>query len=779
MINRLYTSSPLMWISGLILLWAGWVFYFYSAPFQNNISQFFPTQQSIEAQYLKHQLAQNQTSSWLLLAINSSKKSQNLAELSHSVQHQLTSLPGVKQVLNGSQTFQSPLQSNPIPKLYKYRYLTTEFKASEIKSNIHKRWQEYQLGFVLDKHWLLDDPTYQWGVYQKQLKPSTQLAKVDGVWTGPQHQKALLLIETDKNPQLLNAINTQLENLVGNNHFQLSGSDWIALQAEQQIKQSVNWITLFAIGMVLLALFIAFRSFKLIFYSSLPLIAAFAVGVLSTITLFGSMQLITLALGAILLGVAIDYPIHTISAYQSRKKSVVLRLWPTVRLGGLTSAFGFLMLWWTGIEGLQQMAVFASAGLLTALWVTHVLKPYLAMCFTLPTSTDNEVYETHTETNNKEIKNKETKNRHAFFYVLAGLVIITFVLLFKPLQWQDDIASLSPVSKELISTDQRLRTLFQYQEVGKKLLLPAKDIESLLQKEESLIKSLTQLTEEGVIQQYQLLAQVLPSQLMQTKRQQALPTESTLLNALNQSVQGTKFTAKHFAPFIKSMQQSKQLPLLTFDKFIQLNSSSKQLANQLVMPSSGQFIGVINLSGVVSDKALKELANQHKDIGLIYFNQRALVASQIAQIRFRMLQILGIILVVIGFGVWLKYRQLKAVLTVLSPVVIAVGFTLVTFSLLNISLSIFHLMSLMLVAAIGIDYSLLFYEGTMQKEDAKEWNRSVLIAFFTTIGSFSILSFSQLALLNAIGLTVLVGVLWVYSLAFLMSKSRVAVSKNK
>ncbi len=763
MTNRQIIFSSLIWIFIGIIAWASLVAFFNKSPFQNDITQFFPNQQSIEAQYLKNRLTPTQKTSWLMLAVKTNQPKQTLYDISHTVQSQLLTLKGIKQVLNGAEPYQSPLQQSPTPKLYAYRYLMTSFESAQLSSHIQQRWQEYQLGFVLDKHWLLDDPTFQWVLYQNKLKPIQQLVKENGVWVSPQSTKALLLIETEKQPKVLANLYKQLERSLGKNNFQLSGADWVALQAEQQIRKGVNWITSIALGMVFLALFIAFRSPKLILFSSLPLLGAFSVGILSTISLFGSMQLITLALGAILLGVAIDYPIHTISAYQSRKLSVVQQIWPTIRLGALTSAFGFLMLWWIDIEGLQQMAIFASSGLLTALFITRALKPFLASHYKIDDIAPSEPPA-------KSMIN-QTPSLYFVGYLLPGLVIIAAILFLKPIQWQDDIASLSPVSKGLIQTDRQLRSLFQYQEVGKQLLLPAKNIEVLLQHEEALLAELEHLKTTGAIQQFQLLAQSLPSQRLQAKRQKNLPDAKMVLTSLSHAVEATRFTTTHFQPFINSLELSRKLPLMTYVKFIETNETSARLASQLVLSLSDQMVGVIPLSGVVSDQVIEDFVQQHADLGLIYFNQRKLVAKQITEIRFGLFQILGFILLMLGISLWLKYRSVRQVIIVLSPIIMAIGLTLATLALLNISLSIFHLMSLMLVAAIGIDYSLLFFEGAQQTKNSHEWSRSIRVAFLTTLGSFSILSMSQLALLNAIGITVLIGVLWVYSLAFLLSKN--------
>jgi predicted exporter len=752
--------QPLLWIFIFIFFWASLVVFFNKTPFKNELTQFFPLTNNIESVYLKNRLVPNQNTSWLMLSIQTDYSKNTLEEISQATQKRLLNINGVQQVLNGSEPVQSPLQQDSPPTLYPYRYLFTPFNPFQLKAHIQQRWQEYQLGFVLDRQWLLDDPSFQWGVYQTNLNPSQDLPKHNGVWFHEKTKSALLLVQTNNQADVLLNLQQQLESILGKQHFNLSGADWIAQQAQRQIKHEINLITTLALGMILIALFIAFRSPKLILLSSLPLLGAFSIGILSTISLFGSMQLITLALGAILLGVAIDYPIHIISAYQSRKKSSIEKIWLTVRLGALTSAFGFLTLWWVDIEGLQQISIFAASGLLAAIVITQTLKPYLANHYPLNISPPLPI----------SSQNSNISAPNNLKFLTLGLLVISIILFVKPLQWQDDIASLSPVSKDLIQTDRTLRSQFEYKEVGKKLLLPAKDIESLLQKQEALIHSLETLKSSGAIQQYQLLAQILPSQQLQILRQKALVSSQSAVNLINEAVKNTRFKTSHFKPFQESLEQSKALPLITFDHFINSDDQNNQLAHQRVLITPNQVIGVIALSGVQSDALIQNFVQKSRLKELVYFNQRAFIAKQIKEVRVNLLQILGFLLIVLGGSIWLKFRNLHYVLTILSPIILAIGLTLATFSLLGIALSIFHLMSLMLVAAIGIDYSLLFAESTSEGTDAKNWTHSIHVAFFTTLGSFGILSLSQLSLLSAIGLTVVIGVSFSFCLAYVISK---------
>lgn len=752
----------------LIIIWAIPTFTLIKSPFQNDLTQFFPDQNTLKSHYLKHRLSTPQSSSWLMLAVTSGNKpnaQEDIADKSTQLKNELSNLSGVMQVLNGTEPFESPLQTKQQTSLYPYRYLLTDFNLLNLTDDISKRWQEYQLGLILDKNWLLDDPSYQWGSYLSALNSEHKLPTQQGVWghstlaNNKKSSTALLLIEIEKKTDVLNAIEHHLNNLVGQDGYQLTGAEWIARQAEKQIKQSVNWVTSLAILMAGLALFIAFRSPKLILLSTLPLIGALAVGTLSTITLFGGMQLITLALGAILLGVAIDYPIHTIAAYQARNSTVITKIWPTIRLGALTSVFGFLMLWWVNIEGLQQIAIFSSSGLLSALLLTHSLKPVLHEHFQ-PTESPVQ----------SESKVQPKNQKNFLLFALLSAIVISSSLLYKPLQWQDDIASLSPVSTSLMKADRDLRALFQQQEVGKQLLMPTLNIETLLQNQETLTPYLEVLKKTGVIQQFQLFADFLPSQNLQAQRKFSLPSQTEVEYALQVAVESTQFKPQHFSTFQSSYHKTQQLPLLTYDVFIDTHALSSQLIDQLLVNIDGKHAGVISLTGVRSDNEIEEFIKNHPEMGLIYFNQRALVSDQLMEIRGKLYQTLLLVIFVLALSIWLKYRSILATIHILTPIALAIGFTLSIFGLLEVSLSIFHLMSLMLVAAIGLDYSLLLYQGSKQKDSANEWNHSVRVAFFTTVGSFGILSLSELSLLNAIGSTVLIGIFGVYALSYLTTK---------
>jgi predicted exporter len=109
-------------------------------------------------------------------------------------------------------------------------------------------------------------------------------------------------------------------------------------------------------------------------------------------------------------------------------------------------------------------------------------------------------------------------------------------------------------------------------------------------------------------------------------------------------------------------------------------------------------------------------------------------------------------------------RSLHRVLRVLMPLSAAVIITFCILVLNGNPLSIFHLVGLLLVVAIGSNYALFFER---QAADAAERERtlvSLLFANITTLMGFGLLAFSTVPLLHALGSTVGLGAF--LSLAF-------------
>jgi len=102
-------------------------------------------------------------------------------------------------------------------------------------------------------------------------------------------------------------------------------------------------------------------------------------------------------------------------------------------------------------------------------------------------------------------------------------------------------------------------------------------------------------------------------------------------------------------------------------------------------------------------------------------------------------------------------RSPARVFDVLAPLVAAVVLTAAGLLALGAKLSMFHLVGLLLVVAVGSNYSLFFERRAASDEDRERTVVSLAFACLSTIIGFGLLAFSKVPLLSAIGSTVGIG----------------------
>ena len=130
----------------------------------------------------------------------------------------------------------------------------------------------------------------------------------------------------------------------------------------------------------------------------------------------------------------------------------------------------------------------------------------------------------------------------------------------------------------------------------------------------------------------------------------------------------------------------------------------------------------------------------------------------------------GALGVVLLMGWWL--RSLPRLLAVCKPLLLAVLLTMAGFALAGVPLGILHLVGLLLVVAVGSNYSLFIDWLRHQPSADDDTLASLLLANITIVLSFGLIALSQIPALSAIGRVVAPGAL----LALLMSAAYASTS---
>lgn len=737
----------------------------FNTSYQSDMGAFMPAQGSAP---LSQSLKEGPAARIWLIAVSGGSRSE-LAQVSKLLTQQLRGSGDFSRVLNGEAEADSKAQQL----LNRYRYLLDDrvdadyFSSGALHSALNQRLDELRSPLsAFTKQWLTSDPTAAlFYLSQQQQRGEGALQREEGAWIGRDGEHALIMAESreagfdlDLQQQVRARITAAFAALNSNRQYSLilSGAPQIALQTRDTIRSDAQRLSIVATVFMVLFLAWVYRSAKRVLFTALPLLGGIIVAAATVSLWFGNLHAITVAFGITVLGVAVDYPIHLLSHRRADESATttMARIWPTLRLGVVSTLLAYLAMALTDFTGLAQLGLFSIAGLLTAALITRTLLPRL------DSNTLQQPFQMRLLC---AAFDRKPEKRLLVFGAAMPLLALALVLQ-QPQLWSDDIAQLNPVPQQQRDLERTLRSQLGTAENRYMIIVEAASQELLLQRQEQLTPLLDVAVSVGEIGHYQQTSQLLPSQQLQQQRQASLPDSVTLRAALAQASEGLPFRVGSFAPFVAEVEASRTLTLLSAD---QLKAAGLSL---FLFTDERGASAIIRLVAVSEPQALQRRVAGAGITGLHFVDLKQASSDAVGRFRTEALQRVlwasGLILL----ALWLGMRHLPRLLRVVAPVAAAVVVAMAVPLLLGASLNIFNLVSLLLVAGIGLDYA-LFFSRPDEDGDRQATLHSLLVCAVSTASLFAILATSAVPVLHSIGITVAVGIVSAFCLSWIFSRS--------
>ncbi|MDB5804356.1 MAG: hypothetical protein JWN73_1678 [Betaproteobacteria bacterium] len=782
-----------VWLAGLLAC----VFVISRTPFSADLSAFLPSAPTPAQQILVEQLRDGVVSRMLLVGVEGSDQAA-VAATSKKMAATLRSDPLFAAVNNGEEAGLTPDREF----FWKNRYLLSpgaempnHFTSIGIREALDDDIE--LLGSpagALIRQILPSDPTGELVRMIDALEGGARPNSAEGVWFSRDGRRALLMAQTraagyDIDAQEVAQAHIRAAFSGAQSSAQsstqsgapsgaqpvaqpaaqslvLTGPGVFAATTRASIKGDAWRLSMIATILVALLMLALYRSPRVLVLAFLPVGSGALAGIAAVSLLHGAVHGITLGFGVTLIGEGVDYAIYLFTQIPpgGNARDTLKRLWPTLRLGVLTSVCGFSALLFSGFPGLAQLGLFSIIGLIAAAAVTRYVLPAL-----LPEKFAARSVE-HLAPSILRVVDRFTLLRIPF-YVLTAAALGWLIHLGGP-PWSDELSSLSPVPKREQQLDEQLRRDIGAPDVRYLIVASSPDAQGALEAAESLAAPLARLVEAGALEGYDSPAQVLPSLAVQKRRQAALPDAATLAAALKQGQEGTPFKAGTFDPFLKDVEAARTQPLLTRES-MQGGALALKVDGLLIKRAAGPanqnngWATLLPLRGVQKPEAIEAaLAAQAKADG------KQAVLLDIKRDADRMFSsyrreaeshtLLGALAITILL--FISMRSARRVLDVLAPLAAAVLVTTCILALSGAQLTIFHLVGLSLVVAVGSNYS-LFFEKVSAAATSRE--RTIISLLFANVAmaiAFGLLGSSSVPVLAAIGNTVAIGA--VLSLVF-------------
>jgi predicted exporter len=758
-----------LWLAGLAaaLCWA-----MLQTTVRNDMTSFMPRAATPVQRLLMNELREGPVARLTLITLGGAPR-EELAQLSKHVAARLRAGGLFVRVANGEQLFGDAERAQ----LFAYRYLLSpavnpeRFSADSLRAALKARLRELASPVPsFDRPWLAEDPSAEMRAMLSAWRGQARPRMYRGVWFDAAGQQALLLAQTrargfdlDAQQRAQQAVREALGDAgTGSVELGISGPGVFAVASRDVIRADTRRLGMMAAAVAILILLVSYRSLRLLLIGGLPLLSAVTAGIVAVDLVFGAIHGLVLAFGVTVIGVAIDYPIHLFSHLNAGEpvRRSLANIWPTIRLGAITTAMGYLAMSGTDFPGLMQFATFAIAGLLAAAACTRWgLSGLLPELYTPRYGTPIADY---------YARFAPPKRIWGRLMIAAALAALGFLVSRDDVPWEDDIAALSPIPESLMARDRHLHAQLGVPDTNHVVLIRAIDAQAALQASETLAVGLRRLVADGAIGSIDLAARYLPSARTQRARRDSLPEPARLRRDLEHALAGTPFKKDAFAPFEKAVAAARTLPpLLPGD--LQGTTLGLRLRTSL-LPVDDGWVALITLAGVKNPQALQAFLSEHQHPDLHYLDLKRDTRSLMADFRehaaIRVLWGVLAIALVLGIGL----RSARRTLLVLLPGLVAVIIDVAFLRMLGERLSLFHLVSLLLVVGISIDYGLFFSRGDPDPGMRGRTFHGLVVCVLSTVSVFGILATSRLPVLNAIGSSVAVGVALSFLAAMLLAR---------
>jgi predicted exporter len=317
---------------------------------------------------------------------------------------------------------------------------------------------------------------------------------------------------------------------------------------------------------------------------------------------------------------------------------------------------------------------------------------------------------------------------------------------------QDDIRALHNPPKKLLDDQLKLGRILDLASPAQFFLLRGGSTEEVLRREESLKRRLDLLVQQKQLSGYQATSNWVASARLQQARRQAIE-EIILSDAGALALLAQKIGAeKNWLSAARARLREAAAPL-TIEEFFQAPAS--QPWRHLWLGQVGEeHAGVIALRGVAKNSlpALRQAAAGLE--GVEWVDQVSEISTLLGDYRRYMGWVILLSYLAVFALIYPRYRHNSW--RVLAPTALASLLALVFLAIAGQGLQLFHLLALMLVLGIGVDYGIFMQEPDSQR-DGVAW-LAVSISALSTLLSFGLLGLSKTPALRAFGLTMAIGI---------------------
>lgn len=536
----------------------------------------------------------------------------------------------------------------------------------------------------------------------------------------------------------------------------------IAVANSNQIKKDTQLTLGIFISFALLLLFLYYRKITTPFYFMLPAVFGiiFSLGLIGWFK--GSISGISIASGAIVLGIILDYAFHFFTHYKhsnSLEETLNDISFPLIT-GSFTTVIAFLALLFTNSVILQDFGLFAALSLLGAAFFTLLVLPVVVKLTGFKFG----------ETKESSLNFKLPFNIHNKYVFLAIMILTVFFFYeAKNIQFDSDLENLGYHPQELKDSEKAIFDLNPENEKKIFLFSKGKNIEEAEINNYRLYEKL-QLNDK--IKQITSTAQfVIPKNIQQERvsewNEYWSENKQSIFQKIDKNASEIGFSETAFNDFKKWINTPVEVSDISNEKILADIGITK-----LIDKSGKDPIYITTIVVDKNDKAeiLTSLENMK---GVDVLDRSSMVSNMLDIVKEDFNFILLISTIIVFLTLLIVYGRIELALIVFIPMLVSWVWILGIANLLDIKFNFVNIIITTFIFGLGDDFSIFISDGILNKykygkDLLKTYKTGIILSAITTIVGTGVLMFAKHPAVNSIGLISVLGMLCILLISLVL-----------
>ena len=529
-----------------------------------------------------------------------------------------------------------------------------------------------------------------------------------------------------------------------NTAVHLTGSLLYASAGTESAHNEVSTIGVGSTLGIILLVWFGFKSFRPLFTEFAAVSSGCLMALLVTQFLFGEVHLMTTVFGASLIGASVDFSFYYLFMQTHQRGQtgwqVMHTMLPDLFIGLLTTLAAYVCLLLTPFPGLRQIAVFSMTGL-SAAWLTSMLMlPYLQAL-----DTSRAQRRLHFLA-----RSRQHFLAHRSWRIAVVVASVAVAAVFLPnLRSNDDVHSLQAANAHWQQQEQAIRSVFGQQQTTQFFVVSGHNEADTAANEQALLARLQVLQQNQAISGIQALGLALPTTAIQTQQREWL--QNIPAAVLQDYAKQVSIPAEQVLAWQQNLPKQALLQAQDLQQhpayLLRVNERTRLVLVQNIREPQAMATLATALTGTFWVQPAQDLSQ--------------LFQTYRQQSTWRLLWGLGALALLLAcvYG-W------RSVFGLIAPVSLALLSTFAVQAALGIEINIFSIMAAFLVLGIGVDYA-IFYRHTERRTPVVSY--ALFLCMLAAILGFGLLALSHTQAIKVFGLTVLLGVIFSYFYANILT----------